>query len=328
MSSNYFKSFYPGIDDEGKRIDKIIRVLLPKIALSTVYSNLRKGRIKVNGTKVDPSYRVKTGDVINIHEGLTGFLREYPASSFSGKTHVLEMGAMILFENDNIIAINKKPGVVVHGENSLKDQIDTYLKPVLQPSLSFNPGPLHRLDRNTSGIILFGKTLLGAQRFSSILKSRNCSKWYVGLIEGRMTLRQLWRDRIVRNRETKVSKAGADGKGKTAITAVTPLILKNDFSFVLFRLITGITHQIRIQSSLHGFPLAGDTKYHGKRKLQVYILHAISIQLPEYDDILGFQRLYAPLPEESHTQLVHIFGSAAMAACLNTLEGQFFPVFR
>lgn len=313
------KSLYPaGKDDEGRRLDRIVRKMFPTLSLAWIYSSIRKGRIRLNGTKVLAAARVKQGDLIHI---LNSFCKDEELSGVGtgvcrpvGDASDLE--SMILFKNQNVLALNKPRGLLVHGRNSLADMVSNFLNTSLDYSLAFKPGPVHRLDRNTSGLILFSCSLAGARQLSAILKQGKAEKCYLALLDGEMDKQQTWTDRLFRNQYRKVSRRWAPTQGrhasseagKIATTIVFPVTRAREITLALCRPITGRTHQIRIQASLHGYPLLGDRKYGGSGRLNHYILHALSIRLKSKDPELGFRFLYAPLPDESLSAISSLLG--------------------
>jgi 23S rRNA pseudouridine955/2504/2580 synthase len=292
MSRKNFYDFQASKNDTGRRVDRVARRLLGNIPLSRVYSALRKGDILLNGKKTKQGILISDGDVLSVHESLSPNDEYRIHERFRKENKGLDKQC-ILLENDNILIINKKPGIQVHGTNSLQQQVLNYLLPKISPSLSFSPGPLHRLDRNTSGIIVFGKSLAGAKRFSMLLRNNECRKHYVALLDGEIRSSSVWEDLLARDRKTKVTEKSEEGK--YARTEVHPIAVHKKCSLCLFTIKTGITHQIRVQASIHGYPLRGDIKYGGSLLPGGYLLHAVRLEVPKNDPILDFEIIRAPL---------------------------------
>ena len=175
--------------------------------------------------------------------------------------------------------INKPAGIEIHGKNSITEGVIRYLEGKIPESLSFRPGPLHRLDRNTSGIVAFGKSLHGAREFSRLLKSDGIEKYYIAILDGKIPDRGKWTD--ILSREGLVTRIDGNSRGKKGITSFKTLFSTGELSLVLFRLHTGRTHQIRAQAGWHGHSLSGDVKYGGSRILRHYCLHAWLIKSVE-----------------------------------------------
>ncbi|MCL1818371.1 MAG: pseudouridine synthase, partial [Spirochaetaceae bacterium] len=167
----------PGPNDCGKRIDRILRVCFPAAGLGALFAALRRGEISVNGKKVSQNYRVAEGDQISVKK--TFLPRETPlARSLPHQAAGGFFNKYIVFEDENFLALNKPWGRLSHGPGSLAEEAAAYLAPFLPPSLSFSPGPLHRLDRNTTGLIFFSKSLEGARAFSAALRAGSIRKTY------------------------------------------------------------------------------------------------------------------------------------------------------
>mgnify|MGYP001250082947 CR=1 FL=1 len=296
-----------GKDDEGRRLDRVLRIALGGMPLSAIHRALRKGDIRVGGARRDPESRCAAGDIVEISgvllspgANLPGEPSEKPqaesppADQNSSRHSPTPSSAFpILLETPDLVFVDKPIGILVHdGDDSLEALVRQYLAPTLAPSLSFAPGPLHRLDRNTSGVVAFSKSIDGARAFSEALRERRITKTYLALLEGRIEGNVAWDDLIVRDgvsRRSLVSAAsdvvspprGANPStdpraagAKEALTEVTPLAFSDGFTLAEIALGTGRTHQIRAQAAAHGHPLAGDRKYGGQPCEQPYYLHA------------------------------------------------------
>ena len=212
----------------------------------------------------------------------------------SGRQARIPTDIPILLQTTDLLIINKPAGIPVHGEHSIDTLFSgdahlcdntiqcgamVRLSPNMPPavrfddkslqSLSFKPGPLHRLDKDTTGVLCFSRTLAGAQWFSQCLREKIVGKYYLGVVRGVM-LSQLI--------------TAEDESGKT-ITQCYSLCYNKEIeaSLMLFKLITGKKHQIRKHTASVGHPLAGDRKYHGGNPLPAckrYLLHAWRLYFP------------------------------------------------
>ena len=207
-----FTDFAAGSDDGGRRVDRVLRRFLHGVNLSSVYGALRKGLILVNARRVKPDARIESGDVVSI----ASFLLQNEKSSDSEKygtgienpreNKTAPLPYTVVFANEHFLVIDKPYGVAVQGKNSIAEKIAAYYAasvPKEKRSLSFVAGPLHRLDRNTTGILFFSWSLEGAAWFSRELKAHRIRKKYVALAEGDMESECVWEDFIKKNDEPK-----------------------------------------------------------------------------------------------------------------------------
>ena len=277
-----FTDFNTGKDDIGRRLDKVIKIFLPTIPLSNLYQSLRKNLIKVNGKKQKPDYKIAADDVLSIADVL---LKQY---SVQNKADFVKASAensiniknLIVFENENILILNKPAGINVQkakkDEVSLAEFVTQYYENTRgKQSISFKPGPLHRIDKQTSGLICFSMSLEGARWFTEQMKEHQIKKMYSATVEGIVSQSQTWTDYIIKEDETgddfhtvKVLSGlekAIPQSAKECITTIIPVetFTKDGFDFTKcdFQIETGRQHQIRAQSAFHGHPLAGDTAY-------------------------------------------------------------------
>lgn len=303
-----FIEFTCGINDSNRRIDKVIRIFAKHLSLSQIYKGLRKGLIKVNNKKVQQDHKVNSDDKIQI----ASFLLEQIETTNQTKKDLFQENMLpeIIFQNEHIIIFNKPRGLNV--QKSKKDEISLdeivknfYEKKKSNDSLSFVPGPLHRLDKNTTGLVTFSMSIEGARWFSKNIQNHNIKKKYRGIVENTLIHKEEWNDLIKKNDNSEKFKTVLISKddGKNAITIVTPLkslkINNNELTYVEYDIKTGRQHQIRAQSSKHNFPLFGDTSYGGKSNSHkhTFYLHAYELSFPKNE--LGIpEKIIAPLPKD------------------------------
>jgi 23S rRNA pseudouridine955/2504/2580 synthase len=188
--------------------------------------------------------------------------------------------------------------------------VRNYLEGRLPPSLSFRPGPLHRLDRPTSGIIAFSTSLEGARNFSALLRQGRLRKSYLALVEGAAGETAFWEDGLFRDRQQKKTLSGGDDIPgiQKARTRVFTLASASGYSLLRLELDTGRTHQIRAQAALHGCPLAGDRKYGGGPQAGGLFLHACSLEFPPGAMSPLPDTLEAPVPGAFRRRIRELFG--------------------
>ncbi|WP_461248009.1 pseudouridine synthase [Treponema sp. R6D11] len=238
-----------GENDSGRRLDRILRKALADYPLPLIHRLLRQKKVLVNGKPGKAQDRIDSGVKISISSLENTQIRKPSARQFPAPE--------ILWQGQGLIAINKPAGLAVHGHNSLDDMVLSYLAEKLPPSLSFKPGPLHRLDKPSSGIVVFSTSIDGARLFTSLMREHKVRKTYLAIVEGELKKEETWQDELIRDKEMKktfVSQTNTDG-GKTAITKVTPLATDGNYTLIKAEIATGRTHQIRAQAAFHGYPL-------------------------------------------------------------------------
>lgn len=345
-----FTEFIVRENDNNRRIDKILRRILQDSSLAALYKALRKGIIKVNQKKVSQDYLVTTGDIISVARFLieqnTNLKKNsseqqslspvkpirYRHSCTQEFTHpdTSLLSIEDLFKNSHVRIINKPYNSAVQGGNSRETSLDSiitqdYFREYGKQSLSFRPGPLHRLDKKTTGVLVFSQSLEGARWFSEAVQQHTLKKEYMALVEGQVK-EALWDESISREiseqrgikKQKSYKTSTIDVQGKKAKTYVKPLayghIGKKKITLAHFVIETGRTHQIRLHCSYHGHPLLGDTAYGGtclksvvkansdlshKQLLfsQDFYLHAWKLSFPSPNPIDIPTTIEAPLPK-------------------------------
>ena len=300
-----FKDFTAGADDKDRRLDRILRVFLKEKSLGEIYKLLRKGLIKVNHKKAIPEYHVNSGDIISIaaflfeenaeNKGLHKQLQNHDKKTNEGQA------LSIIFENEHLLIIDKPYGQSVHGEkDGIHKAVLNYLESKTgekqAKSMSFRPGPLHRLDERTTGLLVFSKSLEGARWFSEGIKNHTIHKKYIGLAQGKLEKQEEWKDKLSDDEKSHgfYTVKNDEEKGALAETIARPLAYGNykgqPVTLVEYQIKTGRKHQIRCQSALHKHPLLGDKAYGGRRLDDAagmeFVLRAVELVFPE-DNPLG-----------------------------------------
>ncbi len=248
----------PGRD--GQRIDNFLMARLKGVPRSHVYRLLRTGQVRVNSGRIKPTYRLKEGDQVRIPPVDAG-AGETAAKPGAGLVSAL--AGAILFEDDDLMIIDKPSGVAVHGGSGLRYGLIEALRALRPDCPDLNL--VHRLDRDTSGCLLVAKNrrLLPALQ-GMFRESGRVEKRYLALVGGRWAGGGRTVDlRLDRNRVRageRVVEIDEEG-GKDAVTRFTPQQRLRDTTLVEAVLGTGRTHQIRVHAAGIGHPLAGDDKY-------------------------------------------------------------------
>ena len=315
--------FRLGENDDGRRLDKVLRIVLSDLPLSVIFKALRKKNVLVNGKKAGPDYRCNKGDLVTVRDlGLKGTPEPSPGRlrvQIQSAAKARSVADLIIIRTPDILFLNKPVGALVHdGDDSLEAQVRLYLEPELDSSVSFVPGPLHRLDRNTSGVLAFSSSYAGAREFGAALRAHKIVKWYLAIVDGILEDTENWEEEVLRDsaeRKTHVfsqpaiaasNRAGISNSEianneiratSIAKTLAIPLANGSGRTLCLFQLQTGRTHQIRAQAAFHGHPLHGDVKYGSTRSALPYYLHAIRMDL-SLDKLHQCPKsVVAPLPD-------------------------------
>ncbi len=293
-------------DDDDRRLDRVLRKLLPSLSLPLIYKNIRTGFIRLNDKKTDSSTHVKNGDNIGIAEFLYSSNRINNAPAAVSDPF---LESITLFKNEHIWVLHKPAGLPVQKSKKDERSLDDIVRNASAKgsSLSFSPGPLHRLDRYTSGIICFSQSLLGARWFSSAMQQNKLEKYYYGLAQGELTRDEQWKDGIVKNKNEQDFHTVSITQGNS-ITRAKPLswgtYCGNSITLIEYTIIGGKTHQIRSQSAYHGFPLLGDSAYGGlcSKEISSFFLHAHLLILPDNELTIPV-KIECPVPEKFRTMI-------------------------
>ncbi len=284
--------------EEGQRLVKLLGAYLKEAPNSFFYKMLRKKNITLNGKKADGTEKLKCGDEIRL------FLSDETYEKFAGKVQPKEKFPMaklnIVYEDSNVIFINKPAGMLsqksVPSDVSLNEYLLGYLEKSGQwkqeESKAFRPSVCNRLDRNTSGLVICGKSMAGLQQMAALLKDRSLHKYYLCLVKGVMTESQHLEGYLLKDEnsnQVKIFQKETEGAAHI-ITEYEPLYTEGETTLLKVTLVTGKSHQIRAHLSSIGHPIIGDPKY-GDRKVNAFfrethgiknqMLHAWKLTFPE-----------------------------------------------
>lgn len=256
-------------NDAGQRLDKFLTKALPALPPSLLHKYIRLKRIKLGGKRVELNYRLQEGDTLQLYINDEFFESPAPEEAWRRVTPRLD----IVYEDEHILLVNKPVGLVVHEDesqtpNTLINQIKAYLYQSGQwdpaREQSFTPSLCNRIDRNTGGIVIAAKTAAALRILNEKIRDRELSKYYLCLVHGRLspavgTLKNYLR-RDMDKKQVFVDKSKTRDN-LTAMLRYKTLDTRGGFSLVECELLTGRTHQIRVQMAESGHPLVGDTKY-------------------------------------------------------------------
>lgn len=269
------------IDDAnaGQRIDNFLLTKLKGVPNSRIYKALRKGEVRVNKGRIQATYRLKKNDSVRIPP-----LRVAEKSVPTPSKNLRDcLAKSVIFEDDNLIVVNKPEGLAVHGGSEVACGLIEAFR-FIRPDVKFLE-LIHRLDRDTSGCLMIAKNRATLVAMQALQKSHDINKQYVLLVKGKWNLGKqhvklaLTKNKLAHGERVVVS----DVDGKPSETIFEPLKTFKDTTLLRATLITGRTHQIRVHAADLGFPIVGDGKYgdwefnrfyaekHGEKRL---FLHA------------------------------------------------------
>lgn len=309
------KEFIINENEAGQRFDKYLGKLLREAPKSFFYKMLRKKNITLNGGRATGNEKLSTGDHVKL------FLSDETFGKFAGVQETVARAHQkldIVYEDDNILLINKPVGMLSQPaddkEPSLVEYLTGYLlesRAVTEASLhTFRPSVCNRLDRNTSGLVAAGKSLAGLQELSSLFHDRSFHKFYRCLVNGVIKNEKYIKGYLHKDEKcNKVTVQETETSGALPIeTRYRPLGGNGTVTLLEVELITGRTHQIRAHLAGTGHPLIGDYKY-GRRTLndeycrkyglKSQLLHAYRLEIPEIEGRLSYlsgKEFTAPLP--------------------------------
>lgn len=279
-----------GLNESGQRLDKFSRKLFKDVPMGVIYKAIRKGDIRVNDKKAKEKYILEDGDVFTSKYVQSERVKNIGENEY---IKVDKNKLKIVYEDKNVLLVEKWPGVLVHGDSkntqpTLSDHVLSYLDEkgeyTPESEVTFKPSPCNRLDANTSGMVLFAKNFQATKILNEMIREKDLQKYYVALVKGRIK-DGLYEGYIKKNEEKNISKVYEKNvpNSKKISMEIKTLETVGSFSFIEINLITGRSHQIRAHLSYLGNSIIGDSKY-GDKKLNSFFDNKFGLE---------FQFLYA-----------------------------------
>jgi len=254
-----------------KLLQFLERRLTGDVPRSAIQRWIRKGQVRVDKGRKKPFDRIEAGQMVRI-----------PPYTPGEENTVASTGNLIFaHEDDHILAIAKPSNLAAHGGDKVEDSVVGRLKSSFSDA-AFHPTLAHRLDKDTSGLLLAAKDYETLRTLNDLFASGGVDKIYLAWVRG------AWRERGTTLLTDKLEKRGAPGSekvhtgsGKHALAEVTPLIMHHKYSLVAVKLLTGRTHQIRVQLAARNHPVVGDRKYGKGNERGAMRLHCYAMRVKE-----------------------------------------------
>lgn len=295
------EEFHFHVNRAGARLDKYINEVCPAISRTQAQRLIENGQATVNGRVEKPSYQVAIGDVLNVIVPPVTPSRLLPE----------DIPLSIIYEDSDILVVDKPSGMTVHpaaghASHTLLNAVLSHLNTVSTETQ--RPGIVHRLDRDTSGVMVIARHLIAHENLSAQFKKHSVNKVYLTLVRGHLTPREgiieapIGRDSSNRKRMT----VSAESRGRKAFTRYTVIRYLGNYTLLEVMPQTGRTHQIRVHLAAIGYPVVGDATYGIKSPILVrQFLHAhrLGFYHPSTGNYVEFT---SPLPDDLEKTLREI----------------------
>ena len=260
------REFIINESENGLTLEKYVFKVLKTAPMSFIYKLFRKKDIKVNGHHQDKKFRLSENDVVAIYISEQQFEEFLQDKELSPNTKIKDW---IVYEDDNVLFVNKPKGLLVQKSDARDESLDQYVIEYLMATNQYDPnkekgfvpGPAHRLDRNTSGLVVFGKNHNALTLLFDLFKNHDLiNKHYLALVVGQVEKEKDTIDApLYKDEESNTVRVAKNGK--TAKTVYKLIKKYNRYSLLDVTLLTGRTHQIRVHMAYIGHPIVGDSKY-------------------------------------------------------------------
>lgn len=255
-----------GMNEENQRIDRFIAKYLDLAPKSFINKMIRKKNIEVNRKKVESNYILKNGDMVQL------FLADDTIDKFQSIKMVKnsDLDLDIVYEDENILIVHKPEGLLVHSsgietEENLVDAVIFYLSKKdeynIDDELTFKPSACNRLDKNTSGLVIVGKTYETLKQTNKLMSERTIKRFYKTIVYGKVNGDITLKDNVIKDSKNNKMHITSDEDSLGMETNIRVIKALKEYSLLEIELITGRTHQIRLHLNSIKHPIVGERKY-------------------------------------------------------------------
>ena len=290
-------------ENQNTRVDKYLSQIYPDLTRTHIQRLIDEGHVYVNGKKTKSNYKVKLGDQI--------FIEETPDQDLDVKPEAMDLD--IVYEDEDVIVVNKPKGIVVHpAPGALSHTLVNGLLYHCQDLSGINgvlrPGIVHRIDKDTSGLLIVAKNDAAHVSLSEQLSKKEVSRKYIALVHGVIEHETATIDApIGRDPKDRQKMCVTAHNSKDAITHIRVMERFKEYTLIDCKLETGRTHQIRVHMQYIGYPIVGDEKYSYKKTMKTHgqLLHAYELTFT-HPRTQQAMTLNAPLPDEFQAILTEL----------------------
>lgn len=276
--------FTLGPDDADQRLDRFLRKVLPAASLGQVFAGLRRAEVKVNGARADGAQRLRQGDVVDVGPALAWAAASATPGSPEPAGPAGRVGTVlvVVHRDADLLVVDKPAGLAVHPGTGVRDHLLGFVQAQYGAGRghTFRIAPAHRLDRDTSGLVVFGASAAGLRGFTAALRAGEVTKTYLAVVHGEAPPSGTIDLPLERAADRPVGPRMQPARdGVRACTRFVRRASAGGRSLLAVDLVTGRTHQIRVHLAALGHPIVGDRRYGRSDRAERLYLHAWRLRM-------------------------------------------------